>query len=171
MSPALRVPGLRAERLPPVPAAAPFMPAAAILHAPAVQQTERAPDLIPDPDLTQDPPPQAVRAIPAEQRHSIRQTVRKDMAGAVPVALPLLHNVKYVLKEVLWEDTATVLSDPVVPNKSAMTIARRAMIHIFVLLIQSSISAHHGFRARSRHSLRFGSTFSRICSSFFNGSP
>ena len=94
------------------------MPAAAILHAPAVQQTERAPDLIPDPDLTQDPPPQAVRAIPAEQRHSIRQTVRKDMAGAVPVALPLPHNVKYVLKEVLWEDTATVLSE-VLPTEEA----------------------------------------------------
>ena len=113
MSPALRVPGLRAERLPPVPAAAPFMPAAAILHAPAVRQREHARDLIPD------PPPQAVRAIPAEQRHSIRQTVRKDMAGAVPVALPLLHNVKYVLKEVLWEDTATVLSEVLPTEKAA----------------------------------------------------
>ena len=40
------------------------------------------------------------------------------MAGAVPVALPLLHNVKYVLKEVLWEDTATVLSE-VLPTEEA----------------------------------------------------
>ncbi|MBP3402934.1 MAG: hypothetical protein J6L82_03380 [Alphaproteobacteria bacterium] len=40
------------------------------------------------------------------------------MAGAVPVALPLLHNVKYVLKEVLWEDTATVLPE-VLPTEEA----------------------------------------------------
>ena len=41
------------------------------------------------------------------------------MAGAVPVALPLLHNVKYVLKEVLWEDTATVLSEVLPTEKAA----------------------------------------------------
>ena len=51
---------------------------------------------------------QVAHAIPAEQQQPVRQTVREDMAGAVPVALPLLHNVKYVIKEVLWEDTATV---------------------------------------------------------------
>ena len=117
-SPALRERTPKAVRPPPVPAAALCTPARAAILAPAVQQTERAPDLIPDPDLTQDPPPQAVRAIPAEQRQPIRQTVRKDMAGAVPVALPLLHNVKYVLKEVLWEDTATVLPE-VLPTEEA----------------------------------------------------
>lgn len=69
-------------------------------------------------DLTPDPLLREVRAIPAEQRQPIRQTVRKDMAGAVPVALPLLHNVKYVLKEVLWEDTATVLPE-VLPTEEA----------------------------------------------------
>ena len=99
------------------------MPAAAILHAPAAQQTEHAPD--PTADRLPLPPPQAVRAIPAEQRQPVRQTVRKDMAGAVPVALPLLHNVKYVLKEVLWEDTATVLPE-VLPTE--MAAAARAVL-------------------------------------------
>lgn len=41
------------------------------------------------------------------------------MAGAVPVALPPLHNVKYVLKEVLWEDTATVLPEVLLTEKAA----------------------------------------------------
>ncbi|MBQ8346055.1 MAG: hypothetical protein IJY17_00485, partial [Alphaproteobacteria bacterium] len=58
-------------------------------------------------------------------RQPVRQTVRKDMAGAVPVALPLLHNVKYVLKEVLWEDTATVLPE-VLPTE--MAAAARAVL-------------------------------------------
>ena len=47
------------------------------------------------------------------------------MAGAVPVALPLPHNVKYVLKEVLWEDTATVLPE-VLPTE--MAAAARAVL-------------------------------------------
>ena len=64
------------------------------------------------------PDPQAARAIPAEQQLPTRQTVRRVMVGAVPVALPPLHNVKYVLKEVLWEDTATVLPE-VLPTEEA----------------------------------------------------
>ena len=117
-SPALRELGLRAVRPPLVPATALCTPARAAIPAPAVRQREHAPDLIPDPDPTQDPLLQEVRAIPAEQRQPVRQTVRKDMAGAVPVALLPLHNVKYVLKEVLWEDTATVLPE-VLPTEEA----------------------------------------------------
>ena len=48
MSLALRELGLRAVRPPLVPAAAAFMPEAAILHAPAVRQREHAPDLTED---------------------------------------------------------------------------------------------------------------------------
>ena len=60
----------------------------------------------------------SLTAIPAEQRQPIRQTVRKDMAGAVPVALIKVQHVKYVVKEVLWEDTATVLPE-VLPTEEA----------------------------------------------------
>lgn len=65
------------------------------------------------------PDPQAARAIPAEQQLPARQTVCRVMVGAIPVALPPLHNVKYVLKEVLWEDTATVLPEVLLTEKAA----------------------------------------------------
>ena len=51
------------------------------------------------------------------------------MAGAVPVALPPLHNVKYVVKEVLWEDTVTVLTE-VLPTEEAAAEAADALTRI-----------------------------------------
>ena len=62
VSPAQKAHIQKAEPQRRVPAAALCTPARAAILAPAVQQTERAPDLIPDPDLTHLHLPPAVQA-------------------------------------------------------------------------------------------------------------
>ena len=103
-------------------------PALEAIHAPAARQQEPAPGLTADRLRRQGRQAQEARAILAEQQLPARQTVRGVMAGAVPVALPPLHNVKYVLKEVLWEDTATVLPEVLLTGEAAAAQAALSRI-------------------------------------------